>query len=109
MTEHRHHMDEQPVRGAGSDPATPANAHAAHETPSEPHAHSGHDMPVPGVQAHGAAHGRHAGHSVAMFRDKFGLSLLLTLPIVIWSADVQEWLGYTAPTFPGSAPASSRS
>ena len=45
---------------------------------------------------------RHAGHSVAMFRDKFWLSLALTIPVVFWSADVQHWLGYTAPTFPGS-------
>jgi Cu2+-exporting ATPase len=37
-----------------------------------------------------------------MFRDKFWLSLLLTIPVVIWSMDLQEWLGYTAPTFPGS-------
>ena len=42
------------------------------------------------------------GHSVAMFRDKFWLSLLLTIPVVILSPDVQEWFGYTAPAFPGS-------
>ena len=49
-----------------------------------------------------AAHDRHAGHSVAMFRDKFTLSLLLTIPVVIWSRDPQAWLGYAAPIFPGS-------
>jgi Cu2+-exporting ATPase len=49
-----------------------------------------------------ASHDRHAGHSVAMFRDKFWLTLALTVPVVFWSADVQQWLGYTAPTFPGS-------
>jgi Cu2+-exporting ATPase len=37
-----------------------------------------------------------------MFRDRFWLSLLLTIPVVVWSADPQEWLGYSAPTFPGS-------
>ncbi|HWW88194.1 MAG TPA: heavy metal translocating P-type ATPase [Vicinamibacterales bacterium] len=47
-------------------------------------------------------HDRHAGHSVAMFRDKFWLSLALTVPVVFWSTDVQHWLGYTAPSFPGS-------
>src|SRR6266403_144431 len=50
---------------------------------------------------HGS-HDRHAGHSVAMFRDKFWLSLALTIPVVFWSDDVQHWLGYTAPSFPGS-------
>src|SRR5438309_3224698 len=44
----------------------------------------------------------HAGHSVAMFRDKFWLSLALTIPVVFWSTDLQHWLGYTAPSFPGS-------
>jgi Cu2+-exporting ATPase len=49
-----------------------------------------------------ASHDRHAGHSVAMFRDKFWLSLALTIPVVFWSPDVQHWLVYTAPPFAGS-------
>jgi Cu2+-exporting ATPase len=49
-----------------------------------------------------ASHDRHAGHSVAMFRDKFWLSFALTIPVVFWSTDVQNWLGYTTPSFPGS-------
>ena len=54
-----------------------------------------------GNQGHVAAHDRHAGHSVAMFRDRFWLSLLLTVPVVALSRDVQVWLGYTLPAFPG--------
>ncbi|MDQ3553424.1 MAG: heavy metal translocating P-type ATPase [Chloroflexota bacterium] len=49
-----------------------------------------------------AGHDRHAGHSVAMFRDRFWLSFLLTIPVLLWSMDLQEWLGYMAPAFPGS-------
>jgi len=49
-----------------------------------------------------AAHDRHAGHSVAMFRDKFWLSLAFTTPVLVWSTDVQRWLRFTAPIFPGS-------
>jgi Cu2+-exporting ATPase len=49
-----------------------------------------------------ASHDRHAGHSVVMFRDKFWLSFALTIPVVVWSPDVQHWLGYRAPSFPGS-------
>ena len=49
-----------------------------------------------------ASHDRHAGHSVAMFRDKFWLTFSLTIPVVFWSPDVQHWLDYTAPSFPGS-------
>lgn len=49
-----------------------------------------------------SSHNQHAGHSAKMFRDKFWLSLVLTLPVVFWSAEVQQWLGYHAPVFPGS-------
>ncbi len=51
---------------------------------------------------HAGGHDKHAGHSVAMFRDRFWLSLILTLPVVLYSEMIQEWFGYTAPTFPGS-------
>jgi P-type Cu2+ transporter len=54
--------------------------------------------------AHGAHrdHDLHAAHSVAMFRDRFWLSFLLTVPVLVWSRDLQEWLGYAAPAFRGS-------
>jgi Cu2+-exporting ATPase len=56
--------------------------------------HAGHQM--------SKIHDRHAGHSAAMFRDKFWLSLALTIPVVIWSTDIQHWLGYTVPSFSAS-------
>src|SRR2546423_10617937 len=49
-----------------------------------------------------ASRDRHAGHSAAMFLDKFRLTLTLSIPVVAWSPDVQHWLGFTAPSFPGS-------
>jgi Cu2+-exporting ATPase len=48
-----------------------------------------------------AGHDRHAGHSVAMFRDKFWLSLALTIPTVLLSSEVAGWIGYTIPTIAG--------
>lgn len=57
---------------------------------------------LPRTAAAHMGHDRHAGHAVAMFRDKFWVTLILTLPVVVWSSEVQHWLGYTAPTFPGS-------
>jgi Cu2+-exporting ATPase len=57
---------------------------------------------MPPMTHHVGAHDRHAGHSVAMFRDRFGLSLLLTLPVLVWSRDIQDWLAYSAPHFAGS-------
>jgi len=68
--------------------------HSAHAAPG---AHAAH-----GAHAAQGGHDKHAGHSVAMFRDKFWLSLLLTLPVLFWSHDIQAWLGYEAPMFPGS-------
>ena len=47
-------------------------------------------------------HDKHEEHSPEMFRDKFWLSFVLTIPAVIWSAHIQELLGYRAPEFPGS-------
>src|SRR6516225_12111549 len=70
----------------------------AHHSQSD---HEGQERHRSDSEAH-ATHGRHAGHSVEMFREKFWLSLALTVPVVVWSSEVQHWLGYTAPTFPGS-------
>src|SRR5690606_29951577 len=69
--------------------------HAAHGTDAGHDQHAGHD--------HHAGHDAHAGHSPGMFREKFWLSLALTVPVVFWSEHVEMLLGYTAPVFPGSA------
>lgn len=57
----------------------------------------------PGRASHGhdGRHNKHAGHSVAMFRDRFWPSLVLTIPTLFWVPMIQEWLGYMAPQFPG--------
>ncbi len=47
-------------------------------------------------------HDKHAGHSVAMFKDKFWLSLILTIPVLVYSEMIQQWLNFTPPAFPGS-------
>jgi P-type Cu2+ transporter len=49
----------------------------------------------------GGGHDRHEGHSVAMFRDKFWLSLALTIPTVLLSPEVAGWIGYPIPSIPG--------
>jgi Cu2+-exporting ATPase len=52
----------------------------------------------PGRQGdHAHDHGDHA----AVFRDRFWLSLVLAVPVVFYSSMVQEWFGYSAPSFPG--------
>src|SRR2546427_1229379 len=47
-------------------------------------------------------HDKHAGHSPQMFRDRFFVSLLLTLPILYGAQLFQQWLGYRAVQFAGS-------
>ena len=37
-----------------------------------------------------------------MFRDRFWLSVLFTIPVLVWSPMIQDWLGFDAPSFPGS-------
>ena len=48
-------------------------------------------------------HDKHAGHSVAMFRDKFWWALALTLPTLVWGHMLPNALGYAPPQFVGSA------
>ncbi|MGH8070251.1 MAG: copper-translocating P-type ATPase [Candidatus Entotheonellia bacterium] len=76
--------------------------HHHHDHEAGPHAnrerHSGHGT----ASGDHAGHDQHAGHSPKMFRDKFWLSLILTVPVVIWAAHIQIIFGYTAPTFSGS-------
>jgi P-type Cu2+ transporter len=48
-----------------------------------------------------ADHDKHAGHSVAMFRDKFWISLALTVPTLVWGHMLPRALGYTPPELPG--------
>ena len=45
---------------------------------------------------------KHAGHSIAMFRDKFWVCLALTLPVLAYSDSVQDWLNFSPPSFSGS-------
>src|SRR5688572_11192006 len=47
-----------------------------------------------------AGHDKHAGHDPEMFRRKFWLSLVLTIPIVATSPMVIDWFGYSV-DFPG--------
>jgi len=87
--QHREGRQERLEEAAGPVPAAGPSEHDMGA--SDPHG------------GHGAGHDRHAGHSVAMFRDRFWLSLALTIPVVLLSTDVQEWFSYQIPTFPGSA------
>jgi P-type Cu2+ transporter len=65
---------------------------------SRVHPPSGHGH---GHHAH-AGHDKHEGHSPDMFRRKFWLSLLLTIPTVVWGHMLMRLTGWEAPAFRGS-------
>ena len=58
--------------------------------------HEGHERHA------GSGHDKHAGHSIGMFRDRFWLSLLLTVPTLAWGHMLPRIFGYTAPHVPGA-------
>jgi P-type Cu2+ transporter len=68
-----------------------AHQHHSAEEPADHGAHAGH-----------GGHDQHAGHDPDAFRRQFWIVLALTLPVIFWSTEVQEWLGYQAPSFAGS-------
>ncbi|MBX4205220.1 MAG: cadmium-translocating P-type ATPase [Candidatus Doudnabacteria bacterium] len=45
----------------------------------------------------GHTHDKHEGHSVQMFREKSWYSLLLTIPTLLYSEMVQNWLHFSPP------------
>jgi P-type Cu2+ transporter len=57
--------------------------------------HSGHED-----HEHGA-HVDHSGHE-QLFRRRFWICLALTVPVLLFSPMIQEWLGFTMPQFVGS-------
>jgi Cu2+-exporting ATPase len=80
------------------------------------HGHGG--LESPEVQGHGredelhraaaensghAAGGGHANHAAHgdVDRRRFWITLILAIPVVVYSETMQDWFGYSAPGFPG--------
>jgi len=105
-----------------SSDAPEANNHSAHthhdqhQDHNMPMAHEGHPPPptaqVQEQMQHQAMHGTspehehrahidHTGHE-KMFRNRFWVCLLLSIPVLLLSPSLQEWLHFSVPRFPGS-------
>ncbi|PQP22469.1 heavy metal translocating P-type ATPase [Rhodococcus opacus] len=58
-----------------------------------------------GHAGHGEHADRHAGHGAhgEVFRQKFWISLALSVPVVVFSHMFADLLGYTVPDFPGAS------
>lgn len=72
--------------------------------------HSAHGMPATPTEEKMAQsdHSAHAGHGTdhsgheQMFRTRFWWSLLLSIPVLLYSGMIQMWLGFMPPMFPFS-------
>ncbi|MGB7340259.1 MAG: copper-translocating P-type ATPase [Phototrophicaceae bacterium] len=69
--------------------------HKHHDNTHEQHeGQGGHD----GHDGHGTDH---SGHEM-MFRNRFWVSLVLSIPVLLYSEMIQEWFGFAMPEFAGS-------
>lgn len=103
-TKHTHHDHS---KMAHDEPTTvKAEAHTEHKTHATPtehkmhghDAHTGHGM---GKESEHAGHVDHSGHE-DMFRRRFWVSLLLSIPVLLYTPMLQMWFGFTMPNFMGS-------
>ena len=83
--------------------------HSMHEMHMDPSAHPPGEMKEIDHVDHSAqaGHDEHAGHTdhtghEQMFRTRFWGSLILSIPVLVFSPMLQEWLNFTAPSFTGS-------
>jgi Cu2+-exporting ATPase len=91
----RHHAEEH-IRVEGLEREHELH-HAAAQHAAGEHGHHRHDE-----------HHQHDGHDAAghighadVYRRRFWITLVLAVPVVVYSEMVQDWFGYTAPEFPG--------
>ncbi len=74
------------------------HTHASHE-PREGGAHAAEHSPARHSGGHGA-HVDHTGHET-MFRRRFWVSLVLTIPVLLFSPMLQDWFGFSMAEFTG--------
>lgn len=89
---HQHHGHHE----TGNEPARHATAHAGHDhvtmnSGKDAH-HKQHDST--------GGHDEHAGHHTEGFLKRFWICLAVTVPVLLLSHMIQQWIGFTF-TFPG--------
>ncbi|HSH03998.1 MAG TPA: heavy metal translocating P-type ATPase [Anaerolineae bacterium] len=96
-TEHNNHKSKNETESTMS-----TEHHGKHQGHGHHQEHSSH-----GTHGHHQEHNGHAGHTdhsghEIMFRNRFWVSLVLTMPVLLFSPVIQNWFGFTAPQFTGS-------
>jgi P-type Cu2+ transporter len=79
-----HHEHEHQLERNLPDPPDNQNRHSNHSSHDQ---HGGHD--------------KHAGHNPGMFKRRFLICLLLTLPVLYFAPMFEHWFNYQAIQFPG--------
>lgn len=80
--------------------------HMSHDDGNAPAGQADHTGHTTGKQDHSdhedhSGHEDHTGHEI-MFRNRFWVCLVLSIPVILYSPAIQNWFNYTAPAFPGS-------
>ena len=88
--EHSHATTKPQAMQHPADHGDGHGSHGSHDGGSEAGHGGGHD------------HGDHSHHDPAQFRDRFWVTLALSIPVIYFSHMVQMLLDYSAPSFPGS-------
>jgi Cu2+-exporting ATPase len=69
--------------------------HQLHLKHEDHRTHADHDQ-------HGDHGVDHTGHEI-LFRNRFWVSLVLTVPVLLFSPMIQQWFGFSIPAFTGSS------
>lgn len=85
------------------------NHHHNHTQHEQHERHKRHAHRKEAQKKHGARqgggdvhHADHTGHE-EMFRKRFWISLVLSIPVVFFDPMIQHWAGFSMPAFPGSS------
>ena len=72
--------------------------HSQNQPPSqtEYHGHYEHQQQLAVAPTEHTGHDKHAGHSPDLFKRRFFICLLLTLPILYFAPHFQDWFAYQA-------------
>jgi Cu2+-exporting ATPase len=104
MSSHAHHQHENHSKHEQHEQAQAEN-HSEHEQHEQHAAHDHSQHHNPQGENHSAhdqheGHVDHSGHEL-LFRNRFWVSLLLSIPVLAYSEMIQMWLGFSVPRFAG--------
>ena len=95
---HSAHLGEHTMPKARTDEVDHSQqiSHVDHAQPE-----GDHSQMAGGDHAGHTAHVDHSGHET-MFRQRFWVCLAISIPVLLYSPMIEEWLGFSAPAFAGS-------